>query len=120
MIRLYSGIRLYVVLGTVLVIAGLTAAHQHGFALTLGIAVGVYFLLRGMAAGGSLGNARQFEKKPADVNARIGICLAAMGIASAAFGHDPPFPISFRVFYGICFALAVGGAVALSVRGRQE
>ena len=112
-------IRLSVVIGTVLVIAGLTAAHQHGFALTVGIVVGLYFLLRGMAAGGSLGNARQFEKKPADVNARIGICLAAMGIATAAFGKEPPFPLPFRVFYGICFALALGGAVALAVNDRK-
>lgn len=113
-------IRLYIVLGTVLGIAVLTAARQHGFALTTGIAVGLYFLLRGMAAGGGLGNARQFEKKPADINARIGICLAAMGIASASFGHEPAFPISFRVFYGICFAMATIGATALAVKGRQE
>ena len=112
-------IRLWIILGTVLTIASLTAAHQYGFALTVGIVVGLSFLVRGMAAGGNLGNARQFEKKPADVNTRIGTCLAAMGIASAAFGHDPPFPISFRVFYGICFALALGGAVALAVKDRK-
>jgi hypothetical protein len=113
-------IRLYLICAAVLIIAGLTAAHQYGFALTLGIGAGLYFLMRGMAEGGSIGNARQFGKKPADMNARIGLCLAAMGIASAAFGKEPPFPLPFRVFYGICFALALGGAITLAVKGRQE
>ena len=112
-------IRFGVTLATVLAVAGLTLAHQPALALTLGIAVGLSLLLRGMAAGGSLGNARQFEKKPADVNARIGICLAAAGIASASLGHDPPFPPSFRVFYTVCLVLASVGAVALAGKGRR-
>lgn len=111
-------IRFWVVLGTALVIAGLTLAHQYGLALIIGIVVGSYFLLRGMAAGGSLGNARQFQKKPADVNARIGICLAAAGIASASLGHNPPFPPSFCIFYGVCLALALVGAGILAWRTR--
>lgn len=109
-------IRFWVVLGTVLVIAGLTLAHQHGPALIVGIIVGAYFLLRGMAAGGSLGNARRFEKKPADVNARIGTCLAAAGIASASLGYNPPFPLSFRIFYGVCLVVASVGALVLAWR----
>jgi peptidoglycan/LPS O-acetylase OafA/YrhL len=113
-------IRFAVVLATILAVAGLTLAHQSALALTLGIAVGLFLLLRGMAAGGSLGNARQFEKKPADVNARIGICLAAAGIASASLGHDPPFPLPFRVFYIVCLVLASLGAVFLAGKGRKE
>ncbi len=112
-------IRFAVVLGTTLAVAGLTLAGQHALALTLGIAVGLFLLLRGMAAGGSLGNARQFEKKPADVNARIGICLAAAGIASASLGHEPSFPLPFRVFYIVCLVLASVGAVALAGKGRR-
>ncbi|MDQ2800741.1 MAG: hypothetical protein M3Y13_14015 [Armatimonadota bacterium] len=106
-------IRFGIVLGTVLAIAGLTLARQYGPALIMGIIVGACFLLRGMAAGGSLGNARQFEKKPADVNARIGTCLAAAGIAAAAIGNDN-FPSSFRIFYSVCLAVALVGALALA------
>lgn len=107
-------IRFGVALATVLAVAGLTLAHQSALSLTLGIAVGLPFLLRGMAAGGSLGNARQFGKKPADVNARIGICLAAAGIASASLGHQPSFPLPFRVFYIVCLVLASMGGLALA------
>jgi len=110
-------IRFWVVVVTVLAVIGLTLAHWNAYALTFGIAVGLWLLLRGMAAGGSLGNARQFEKKPADVGARIGICLAAAGIASASLGHDPPFPPSFRVFYGVCLGLA--SLVALVLAGKS-
>ncbi len=109
--------RFAIVLATTLAVAGLTLAHLQAFALTLGIAVGLVLLLRGMAAGGSLGNARQFGKKPADVNARIGICLAATGIASSALGNER-FPLPFHVFYGICLGLAALGAVFLAWRGR--
>ena len=108
-------IRFWIVLGTALAIAGLTLGHQNGLALIVGIVFGACFLLRGMAAGGNLGNARQFEKKPADVNARIGTCLAAAGIASASLGSDQ-FPISFRIFYGVCLGLALVGAVILAWR----
>ena len=109
-------IRFAAVLATLLAVAGLTLAHQFALALTLGIAVGLFLLLRGMAAGGNLGNARQFEKKPADVNARIGICLAATGIASSALGNGH-FPLPFHVFYGICLGLASLGAVFLAWKG---
>jgi peptidoglycan/LPS O-acetylase OafA/YrhL len=111
-------IRFGVVLATILAVAGLTVAHQAALALTLGIAVGLALFVRGMAAGGSLGNARRFEKKPADLNARIGTCLAAAGIASASLSHDPPFPLPFRVFYIVCLGLASAGAVALAGKGR--
>ena len=106
-------IRFWLALAAVLTIAGLTLAHLYGPALAIGIVLGAFFLLRGMAAGGSLGNARRFEKKPADVNARIGICLAAAGIASASFGNDK-FPLSFHIFYGVCLAAASVGALVLA------
>ena len=110
-------IRFATVLVTVLAVAGLTLARLPLPALILGMAVGLFFLLRGMAAGGSLGNARQFGKKPADVNARIGICLAAAGIASDALS-SPQFPLPFHVFYGICLALASAGSVFLAWKGK--
>ena len=110
--------RFWVVLGTVLAVAGLTLAHANALALTAGIAVGLWLLLRGMAAGGSLGNARQFGSGRADVGTRVGICLAAAGIASASLGHDPPFPPSFRVFYLVCLVLASGAALILAWRGK--
>ena len=109
--------RFAIVLVTILAIGGLTLGRLPAVALTLGIAVGLVLLLRGMAAGGSLGNARHFEKKPADVNARIGICLAATGIASSAIGNGH-FPLPFHVFYAVCLALAAVGAVFLAWKGR--
>lgn len=103
-----------------LVIAGATWAHWYWLALTAGIGVGGLLFLVGMATGGGLGNARRFEKKPADINARIGTCLAAAGIAAAALGYDPPFPLPFRIFYGICLALGCLGAVGLSAGALRE
>ncbi len=103
-----------------LLIAGATWAHQNGLALSVGIGIGGLLFLLGMATGGGLGNARRFEKKPADINARIGTCLAAAGIASAALGYQPPFPLPFRVFYGVCLAVGCLGAVALSVNALRE
>lgn len=111
-------IRFALVLATVLAVAGLTLAHLPLPALIVGMVVGLYFFLRGMSAGGSLGNARRFEKKPADMNARIGTCLAAMGIASSAIGSTN-FPLPFRVFYGACLGVAAVGAVVLAWKGRK-
>ena len=110
-------IRFWTVSATVLAVAGLTLARLPALALTLGIAVGLVLMLRGMAAGGSLGNARRFENKPADVSARIGICLAAAGIASAALGNAR-FPVPFHIFYTVCLVLASLGAVFLAWKGR--
>jgi len=100
-----------------LTVAGLTTAYLTLIALILGMVVGLFYLLRGMAAGGSLGNARQYGQKPADVNARIGICLAAAGIASRAL-NSPQFPFPFHVFYAVCLGLASLGAVFLAWKGR--
>jgi len=112
--------RLLLVCACVLVIAGAVLTQRYWLALTAGMAVGGLLFLLGMAAGGGLGNARKFEKKPADVSARIGTCLAAAGIASAALGYDPPFPLPFRIFYGVCLAAGCLGALALSVKGLQS
>ena len=102
--------------GAALSIAGLTLAHLYAPALVVGTAAGAFFLLRGMANGGGLGNARGVGKKPADVSTRIGVCLAAAGIASASLGHDPPFPPPFRVFYAACLVIACAGAALLAVK----
>lgn len=108
--------RLGLVCVCVLVVAGGALTHRYWLALTAGIVVGGLLFLLGMTAGGGLGNARKFEKKPADINARIGTCLAAAGIAAAAIGYDPPFPLPFRIFYGVCLAVACLGALGLSVK----
>ena len=112
--------RLALVCIAVAVIVVATWAGRYWLALTVGIGVGGLLFLLGMAAGGGLGNARRFEKKPADVNARIGTCLAASGIASSAIGYDPPFPLSFRIFYGVCMAIACLGALALAGKGLKD
>lgn len=112
--------RLLLVCACVFAVAGAVLTHRYGLALAAGIGAGGLLFLLGMAAGGGLGNARKFEKKPADFSARIGTCLAAAGIASAALGYDPPFPLPFRVFYGVCLAVACLGALALSVKGLKE
>lgn len=108
------------VLVAVLALLGLTAMRFHAVALVVGIVVGAGFFLRGMASGGSLGNARQFGQGKADVGTRIGICLAAGGIASASLGKDPPFPISFRVFYGVCLLIACAAALVLAAKTRND
>ncbi len=112
--------RLLLVCACVAVIAGAVLTQRYWLALTAGMAVGGLLFLLGMAAGGGLGNARNFEKKPADVSARIGTCLAAAGIASAALGYDPPFPPPFRIFYGVCLAAGCLGALALAGKALRE
>ncbi len=108
-------------LGSVLAVVGLTLVHLHAPALVVGTVVGAFFLLRGMAHGGGLGNVRGVGQKPADVSTRVGVCLAAAGIASASLGHDnPPFPPPFRVFYGLCLVLACVGAVFLAVKSARS
>jgi hypothetical protein len=99
------------------VVALATLTQRYGIALTAGILAGAVFFIAGMGAGGSLGNARSFGRRPQDVNTRIGVLLAASGIASQSLGHKPAFPISFQVFYGICLAVACLAAIWLAVRG---
>lgn len=107
--------RLVLVLLTALGVGGLTLAHLFPYALTLGIVAGAFLFLTGMASGGSLGNARHIGQTRADVSTRLGICLAAMGIASAAVGNDH-YPPPFRIFYGVCLVLAALLALVLAAR----
>ncbi|MEO7718819.1 MAG: hypothetical protein ABIY70_21685 [Capsulimonas sp.] len=72
-------------------------------------------MVSGMASGGSLGNARKFGDAPADQSTRIGVSLAAAGIAAASLGQSH-FPFPFRVFYGICLAVGCITAVVLAIR----
>ena len=113
-------LRLGLVVIAMLSVGGLTVARVHWAALAVGIAAGIGLLLRGMAMGGSLGNARQFGKAPADVSTRIGICLAAAGIASGSLGHDPPFQPPFQIFYTVCLVLACVIAVILAVKSVRD
>ena len=94
------------------------AWHRDALGQGLGLAAGVLFFLYGTARGGALGNARGFERRPADVHSRLGVLLAAMGIALGALGHDPPFPLSFRAFYGVILTAAAVAALILAARAR--
>ena len=107
----------WLALGIVALIAGLTLFGWYAAALGVGVGAGVLFFLRGQAQGGSLGNARRFEKKPADLSSRLGTLFAAMGIASAALGHDPPYPLSFRVMFLGFLVVAGIAAVVLAIPG---
>ena len=113
-------LRLCIVIAVVPSLAVLTYIHWNWLAVTIGILSGTVFLLLGVAAGGGIGNARGFGQGPADVSTRIGVCLAAAGIGSFALGHDPPFPPSFRVFYGVIMGLVSIIALILSVKGVRD
>ena len=106
-------VQFWIVLAAVLAVLGLTLARLNAAALTVGVASGAWWLLRGIATGGGMGNARQFGRGPADNSTRIGVCLAAAGIASAALAREI-FPLPFRIFYGVCLGLACVGAVLLA------
>ena len=113
-------LRLCIVTAAVCALAVLTCIHWNWLAVTIGILSGTAFLLLGMAAGGGIGNARGFGQGPADVSTRIGVCLAAAGIGSYALGHEPPFPPSFQVFYGVIMGLVSVIAVILAVKGVRD
>lgn len=106
-------LQFWLVLLAVLAVLGLTLARLNAAALTVGMVSGAWWLLRGMALGGGMGNARQVGQSPADNGTRIGVCVAAAGIASAALAREV-FPLPFRIFYGVCLALACLGAVWLA------
>src|SRR4051812_44181896 len=96
-----------------LVIAGAACFQASALALTVGVIAGAVLLVSGMARGGSLGNARKFGQAPADQSTRIGVSLAAAGIAAASMGQSH-FPVSFRVFYGLCVIAGCLIAVVLA------
>ena len=108
--------RLIFVIFCAAVIAVSTLLHANGLALLTGIVGGAALFLYGMARGGSIGNARNFERRPQDVSTRIGVALAAAGIGAASLGHEPPFPLSFRIFYAVCIVIGCVGAIVLAVR----
>lgn len=108
--------RLLLVISVVVAVITLTALHLYAVALTLGVVVGAAMFLIGMAAGGGLGNARSFEQKPADVGARIGVAIAAMGIAVEGLRPDHFYPAQFRIFCAVCQGLGALIAVTLSIR----
>lgn len=108
--------RFVVVIAVAAAVIGLTAWHQYALAMTIGIAVGAGMFLLGMAAGGGLGNARNYGQKPADVGARIGVALAAMGVAVEGLRDDHFYPAPFRTFCAVCQGLGALIAVVLAFR----
>jgi len=113
-------VRLWIVVVLVPAIAVLTYIGWNWLAVTLGILSGTVFFLWGMGSGGGIGNARSFGQGPADVTTRIGVCLAASGLASYALGHQPPFPLSFRIFYMILMTLVSIVALVLAWKGSKQ
>lgn len=111
--------RFALVLVAALAVGGLTLARLYAYALAMGVLAGAFLLLRGMAGGGSLGNARHLGQGKADVSTRVGICLAAMGIAASAVGNDH-YPTPFRAFYGVCLVLAALIALVLAGSAASE
>lgn len=111
--------RLILVIAVVIAVIGLTLAHVYWLALTLGVAVGAVMFLLSMAAGGGLGNARAYGRKPGDVGARIGVALAAMSIAVEGLRADGPYPPPFRLFCHVCQAAGALIALILAVRYRR-
>jgi hypothetical protein len=110
--------RLVLVIVSAAVVAVSALLRDYGVAFVIGIAAGAILFLMGIARGGAVGNAKAYGRRPQDVSARIGVALAAAGIAAQALGRIPPYPPSFRIFYGICLAVGCIGAVVLAVRNR--
>ncbi len=111
--------RLALVIVVAAAVIGLTALHLFALAMAVGIAVGAVMFLLGMAAGGGLGNARQYGQKPADVGARIGVALAAMGVAVEGLRADHYYPPTFRLFCAFCQGLGALIAIVLAIRSRR-
>lgn len=108
--------RLILVIVSAAVIGISSLLHDYGVAFVTGIAVGAAMFVYGVVRGGAIGNTRSFQRRPQDVSSRIGIALAAAGIGAASVSHQPPFPLSFRVFYGACIAIGCVGAIFLAAR----
>ncbi|BDI30207.1 hypothetical protein CCAX7_22580 [Capsulimonas corticalis] len=108
-----SSIKQIAVVVCAVVIAGAALLKIYALALIVGIVAGAYLLVAGMSSGGSLGNARRYGQTPADNSTRIGVGLAAAGIAAASIGQ-PHFPLSFRVFYGLCLVAGCVLAIVLA------
>lgn len=103
---------------SVCVVAIVSAALMRYYipALIIGIASGIVFFVIGFLSGQGLSAQEKFGQRPGDVTTRIGISLVAAGIAAAALDPARHFPDSFRVFYGVCLAVACIGALSLAAR----
>jgi amino acid permease len=112
-------IRLTIVILVAAAVIGLTLGHIYWLAMTIGVAVGAVMFLLGMAAGGGVGNVRRYESKPGDVGARIGLCLAAMGIAIQGLRLGAPYAQSFQAFCQVCQYLGAVIAIILAFRYRH-
>lgn len=113
-------IRLVIVAAVATAVLALTKIHQDAYALTLGVVVGATLFLIGVARGARLGNAREISHKTPDVSARIGVALAAMGIAVEGIRFDSPYPAQFRAFCVGCQVVGAIIAIALAVRYRAR
>lgn len=113
-------IRLAIVIVVAIAVLALTWVHQDAVALAVGVAVGAVLFLIGVARGARLGNARGVTHKTPDVNARIGVALAAMGIAVEGIRLDSPYPGQFRAFCIGCQVVGAIIAVALAARYRAR
>jgi len=111
--------RLIFVIMCAAVIAVSTLLRDYGVAFVTGIAAGALLFLYGMSRGGSVGGTKSFERRPQDVSTRIGTALAAAGIGAEAMGRIPPFPLSFRIFYGVCLTVGCLGAIFLAARNTK-
>jgi len=103
----------------------LTIFHLYQAALGVGVVAGAFFFLRGVGKGGGPGNSAGIFQREQDIETRIGICLACGGIAAEAIGlHSDSvahmFPLSFRIFYGVCLGVAAIGAVGLAVKASKR
>ena len=102
-------------LSTVAVVCA-TLLHFYVAALIIGVASGLLFFFTGVVGNPGSRESGKFGSRPGDVTTRIGISLAAAGIAAGALDPSRPFPTSFRIFYGFCLAIACLGALILAAR----
>ena len=101
---------------SVVAIVSTTLLHFYVAALIVGTASGVMLFFAGVVGNPGSQTPAKFGSRPGDATTRIGISLAAAGIAAGALDPSHPFPASFRMFYGFCLAAACIGALVLSAR----
>ena len=114
-----NSLRQTVIVLCALAIVGAAFFQVYALALIVGVVAGAFLLITGMANGGSIGNARKVGQGPADHSTRIGVSLAAAGIAGSSLGQSH-FPVSFRVFYGVCLVAGCIIAVVLAFRSAPK
>jgi hypothetical protein len=90
--------------------------HQFLIGTAVGLISGLAAVFLGFTVVQSSSVTGKFGSRPGDVTTRIGICLAAAGLASAAIDPSRPFPATFRMFYLACLIVACVGALVLSTR----